>query len=73
MVSQADISAPRTVGGAEMPGLAATMPSRAGCMGNLVVDAQDMVIVGDGPRFSLFRGFVALPPLPAAPISAILQ
>jgi polysaccharide export outer membrane protein len=68
-----DVVILRTVGGRRMAGLYDVEAIRRGMYDDPPVYANDVVIVGDSPERRMFRDFVAIAPLLAAPIVAILQ
>jgi polysaccharide export outer membrane protein len=63
----------RTVEGRKMAGLYNVEAIRRGAYDDPPVYANDVVVVGDSPQRRLFRDFVSLAPLLAAPLVAILQ
>ena len=63
----------RTVGTRRMAGLYDLSAIRRGAYGDPAIYANDVVIVGDSPARRLFRDFVALTPIIAAPLIAVLQ
>jgi polysaccharide export outer membrane protein len=70
---QEDIVILRTVGERRMAGLYNIAEIRRGAYDDPPVYANDVIIVGDSPQRRLFRDFVALSPLLAGPLIAILQ
>jgi polysaccharide biosynthesis/export protein len=68
-----DVVILRTVGGRKMAGLYNIGAIRRGTYDDPPVYANDVVIVGDSPQRRLFRDFVSLSPLLAAPLIAIAQ
>lgn len=68
-----DVVILRTVGGRRMAGLYNIAAIRRGMYGDPPVYANDVVVVGDSPQRRLFRDFVSLSPLIAAPLIAVLQ
>lgn len=63
----------RTVANRKMAGLYNIEAIRRGVYDDPPIYANDMIIVGDSPQRRLFRDLVALSPLIAAPLIAILQ
>jgi len=63
----------RTVGNQRMAGLYNVEAIRRGTYDDPPVFANDVIIVGDSPQRRLFRDFVSLSPLLAAPLIAVLQ
>jgi polysaccharide export outer membrane protein len=63
----------RTVGGRKMAGLYNMEAIRRGAYDDPPIYANDVIVVGDSPQRRLFRDFVSLAPLLAAPLVAILQ
>lgn len=70
---QDDIVILRKVGDRRMAGLYNIGEIRRGTYDDPPVYANDVIIVGDSPQRRLFRDFVSLSPLLAAPLIAILQ
>lgn len=70
---QEDVVILRTVGDRRMAGLYNVDAIRRGAYEDPPVYANDVVIVGDSPQRRLFRDFVSVAPLLAAPLIAILQ
>ncbi|QYO62602.1 polysaccharide biosynthesis/export family protein [Leptolyngbya sp. 7M] len=70
---QDDVVILRTVNGQRMAGLYNIGAIRRGVYDDPAIYANDVVLVGDSPQRRLFRDFVAVAPLLAAPIVAILQ
>jgi polysaccharide export outer membrane protein len=70
---QEDVVILRTVGNRRMAGLYNVAAIRQGAYDDPAVFANDVIVVGDSPQRRLFRDFVALSPLLAAPLIAILQ
>ena len=68
-----DVVILRTVGGRRMAGLYNIAAIRQGAYVDPPIYANDMIVVGDSPQRRLFRDFVAVSPLLAAPLIAILQ
>ena len=63
----------RTVGGRKMAGLYNIAAIRRGAYDDPSIYANDVIVVGDSPQRRLFRDFVSVAPLLAAPLIAILQ
>lgn len=63
----------RTVGEKRMAGLYNISAIRRGAYDDPPIYANDVIIVGDSPQRRLFRDFVAVSPLLAAPLIAVLQ
>lgn len=63
----------RTVEGRKMAGLYNVAAIRRGAYDDPPVYANDVIIVGDSPQRRMFRDFVSLSPLLAAPLVAFLQ
>lgn len=70
---QDDIVILRTVEGRRMAGLYNIAAIRRGAYDDPPVYANDVIIVGDSPQRRLFRDFVALTPIIAAPLIAVLN
>lgn len=70
---QDDVVILRTVNGRKMAGLYNVAAIRRGAYDDPPIYANDVVVVGDSPQRRLFRDFVALSPLLASPLIAILQ
>lgn len=70
---QDDVVILRTVDGRRMAGLYNLTAIRRGAYEDPPIYANDVVVVGDSPQRRLFRDFVSLSPLLAAPLIAILQ
>lgn len=68
-----DVVILRTVEGARMAGLYNIAAIRRGLYDDPAIYANDVVVVGDSPERRLFRDFVAVAPLLASPLVAILQ
>ncbi len=68
-----DVVILRTVDGQRMAGLYNVNAIRRGAYADPAIFANDVVLVGDSPERRLFRDFVAIAPLLAAPVVAILQ
>ncbi len=63
----------RTVGNQRMAGLYNVAAIRRGAYPDPAIYANDVIIVGDSPQRRLFRDFVSLSPILAAPLIAIVQ
>lgn len=70
---QEDVVVLRTVGGRKMAGLYNIAAIRRGAYDDPAIYANDVIVVGDSPQRRLFRDFVSLSPVLAAPLIAILQ
>ena len=70
---QEDVVILRTVQGRRMAGLYNIEAIRRGAYDDPAIYANDLIVVGDSPQRRLFRDFVSLAPLIAAPLIAILQ
>lgn len=70
---QEDVVILRTVGDKRMAGLYNVAAIRRGAYDDPPIYANDVIIVGDSPQRRLFRDFVAVAPLLAAPLIAVLQ
>lgn len=70
---QDDVVILRTVNGRKMAGLYNIDAIRRGVYDDPAIFANDVVVVGDSPQRRLFRDFVSLAPLLAAPLIAIVQ
>jgi len=70
---QDDVVILRTVGNQKMAGLYNVAAIRRGAYDDPPVFANDVIIVGDSPQRRLFRDFVSLSPILAAPLIAIVQ
>lgn len=70
---QDDVVILRTVNGRKMAGLYNIGAIRRGIYDDPAIYANDVVVVGSSPQRRLFRDFVSVAPLLAAPIIAILQ
>lgn len=68
-----DVVILRTVNHQKMAGLYNIGAIRRGAYGDPAIYANDVVIVGDSPQRRQFRDLVALSPILAAPLIAILQ
>lgn len=71
--SQEDVVILRTVNNRKMAGLYDVSAIRRGAYDDPPIYANDVIVVGDSPQRRLFRDFVSLSPLIAAPLIAILQ
>ncbi|MCP3732910.1 polysaccharide export protein [Sphingomonas sp. MG17] len=63
----------RTVEGRKMAGLYNIEAIRRGAYDDPPIYANDVIVVGDSPQRRLFRDFVSLAPLLAAPLIAVFQ
>lgn len=63
----------RNVAGRKMAGLYNIAAIRRGAYEDPPIYANDVVVVGDSPQRRLFRDFISLAPLLAAPLIAVLQ
>lgn len=70
---QEDVVILRTVQGQRMAALYNIAMIRRGAYDDPAIYANDIVVVGDSPERRLFRDFVSLAPLLAAPIVAIIR
>lgn len=70
---QDDVVILRTVGDRRMAGLYNIADIRRGAYDDPSVYANDIIIVGDSPQRRMFRNFVSVAPLLAAPLVAILN
>ncbi|MEI5687889.1 polysaccharide biosynthesis/export family protein [Sphingomonas kyungheensis] len=70
---QEDVVILRTVNGRKMAGLYNIAAIRGGAYDDPPIYANDVIVVGDSPQRRLFRDFVSVAPLLAAPLIAILQ
>ena len=70
---QEDVVILRTVDNRRMAGLYNIAAIRRGAYDDPAVYANDVIIVGDSPQRRLFRDLVALSPVLAAPLIAVLQ
>lgn len=68
-----DVVILRTVDGKRMAGLYNIGAIRRGYYSDPAIYANDVIVVGDSPARRLFKDFVSLAPLLAAPLVAILQ
>lgn len=70
---QDDVVILRTVDGQKVAGLYNIAAIRRGLYADPSIYANDVIVVGDSPQRRLFRDFVGVAPLLAAPVVAILQ
>ncbi|KTT69256.1 polysaccharide biosynthesis/export family protein [Sphingomonas sanguinis] len=70
---QDDVVVLRTVEGRKMAGLYNMAAIRRGAYDDPAIYANDVIVVGDSPQRRLFRDFVSLAPLLAAPLIAVVQ
>jgi len=70
---QDDVVILRTVGDRRMAGLYNIGAIRRGAYDDPPVYANDVIVVGDSPQRRLFRDFVSISPILAAPLIAIVQ
>lgn len=70
---QDDVVILRTANNRKMAGMYNIGAIRRGAYDDPPIYANDVIVVGDSPQRRLFRDFVALSPLLAGPIIAILQ
>lgn len=70
---QDDVVILRTVNGQRIAGLYNIGAIRRGLYDDPSLYANDLVVVGDSPQRRLFRDFVGVAPLLAAPVVALLQ
>ena len=70
---QDDVVILRTVGTQRLAGLYNIAAIRRGAYNDPPVYANDVIVVGDSPQRRLFRDFVSVTPLLAAPLIAVLQ
>lgn len=70
---QEDVVVLRTVNGRKMAGLYNIEAIRRGAYDDPAIYANDVVVVGDSPARRRFRDLVAVAPLLAAPLIAVLQ
>lgn len=68
-----DVVILRTVDGRKMAGLYNISAIRRGTYDDPAIYANDVVVVGNSPQRRLFRDFVSVAPLLAAPLIAFLQ
>jgi len=68
-----DVVILRTVDGRKMAGLYNISAIRRGMYDDPAIYANDVVVVGNSPQRRLFRDFVSVAPLLAAPLIAFLQ
>ncbi len=71
--SQNDVVILRMVNGRRMAGLYNVEAIQRGVYDDPAVYANDVIVVGDSPQRRMFSTFVALSPLLAGPLIAILQ
>jgi polysaccharide export outer membrane protein len=67
-----DVVILRTVNGQKMAGLYNVGAIRSGAYDDPPIYANDVIVVGDSPQRRMFKDFVALSPLLAAPLIALL-
>lgn len=70
---QDDVVILRTVQGRKMAGVYNIQAIKRGAYDDPAIYANDIVVVGDSPQRRMFRDFVSLAPLLAAPLIAVLQ
>lgn len=70
---QDDVVVLRTVEGRLIAGLYNISAIRRGQYSDPAIFANDLIVVGDSPQRRLFRDFIGVAPLLAAPIIAVLQ
>ena len=68
-----DVVILRTVDGRKMAGLYNISAIRRGAYDDPAIYSNDVVVVGDSPQRRLFRDFVSVAPLLAAPLIAVLN
>jgi polysaccharide export outer membrane protein len=68
-----DVVILRTVDGRKMAGLYNVAAIRRGMYDDPAIYANDVIVVGDSPKRRMFRDFISLAPLLAAPLVAILN
>lgn len=68
-----DVVILRTVDNRRMAGLYNIAAIRRGAYDDPLIYANDVIVVGDSPQRRMFRDFIALSPVLAAPVLAILQ
>ena len=68
-----DVVVLRTVNGQRMAGLYNLTAIRRGLYADPAIYPNDMIIVGDSPARRLFKDFVSVTPLLAAPLIALIQ
>ena len=68
-----DVVILRTVNGQRMAGLYNMTAIRRGLYADPPVYPNDMIVVGDSPARRLFKDFVSVTPLLAAPLIALIQ
>ncbi|VVS98479.1 Polysaccharide export protein [Sphingomonas sp. EC-HK361] len=70
---QDDVVILRTVNGRKLAGLYNVGAIRRGAYDDPPIYANDLIVVGDSPQRRLFRDFVSLSPILAAPLIALVQ
>lgn len=70
---QDDVVILRTVDGQRLAGLYNIGAIRRGLYADPEIYANDLIVVGDSPQRRLFRDFIGVAPLLAAPLIAVLQ
>lgn len=70
---QDDVVILRTVNGQRMAGLYNMAAIRRGAYQDPLVFANDVIVVGDSPQRRMFKDFISLSPLLAAPLIAVIQ
>lgn len=70
---QKDVVILRTVDGQPMAGLYNIAAIRRGAYEDPPIYADDVIVVGDSPQRRLFRDFISLSPLLAAPLVALIN
>ena len=70
---QDDVVILRNVDGQRLAGLYNISAIRRGLYADPAIFANDLIVVGDSPQRRLFRDFIGVAPLLAAPLVAILQ
>ena len=70
---QDDVVILRTVDGRKMAALYNIAAIRRGAYGDPPIYANDTIVVGDSPQRRMFRDFVSLTPLLAAPLVALVR
>jgi polysaccharide export outer membrane protein len=70
---QEDVVILRTVNGQKMAGLYNLAAIRRGAYDDPAIYANDVIVVGDSPARRMFKDFVALSPLLATPLVALIQ
>lgn len=68
-----DVVILRTVDGRKMAGLYDVNAIRRGAYDDPAIYANDVIVVGDSPQRRIFKDFVSVSPVLAAPLIAILQ